>query len=70
MTAQSKCPIPDTVAPRWVKCPGCGQPSPYAPDNPFRPFCSKLCRATDLGRWAQEEFKVAAPAPDNAEELG
>ena len=36
----------------------------YAPDNPYRPFCGKLCRATDLGRWAQEEFKVAVPPTD------
>ncbi|MFY7941559.1 MAG: DNA gyrase inhibitor YacG [Burkholderiaceae bacterium] len=44
---------------KWVNCPACQRTTPYSTSNLFRPFCSKLCRATDLGRWAQEEFRVA-----------
>lgn len=54
--------------PKWVTCPACRQPALYAPDNPYRPFCGKLCRATDLGRWAEEEFRVAAPPTDTSAE--
>jgi uncharacterized protein len=27
-------------------------------DNPFRPFCSKQCQMTDLGKWVDEEYRV------------
>lgn len=47
----------------WVDCPACKQSSEYSPQNPYRPFCSKLCRATDLGRWAQEDFRIEAETP-------
>jgi endogenous inhibitor of DNA gyrase (YacG/DUF329 family) len=47
-----------------VRCPHCGQPAPYAPDNPARPFCSPRCRSIDLGAWAAEGYRVAAPPGD------
>jgi len=47
-----------------VKCPACGQFSLYAAANVYRPFCGKLCRATDLGRWAHEEFKIPIKQAD------
>jgi hypothetical protein len=43
-----------------VRCPHCGQPAPYTPDNPSRPFCSRRCRSIDLGAWAAEDYRVAA----------
>jgi len=46
------------VRPRLVRCPACGGDSRYAPDNPFRPFCSQRCRGLDLGAWASESFRV------------
>jgi endogenous inhibitor of DNA gyrase (YacG/DUF329 family) len=49
---------------RIVTCPTCKGPSRYAPDNPFRPFCGERCRDIDLGAWADERFRVAAPDPD------
>ncbi|WP_460505916.1 DNA gyrase inhibitor YacG [Hydrogenophaga soli] len=52
-----------TFAATWVDCPACKQSCEYSPQNPYRPFCSKLCRATDLGRWAQEDFRIDAEAP-------
>jgi endogenous inhibitor of DNA gyrase (YacG/DUF329 family) len=52
---------------RWVKCPTCGQPARYAADNPARPFCSPRCRSLDLGAWASEGYRVAAP-PDPSQD--
>ena len=55
---------------RKVPCPNCGQPSVYAPRNPFRPFCSARCKGMDLGAWASEEFRVPAEAPPEDEPFG
>lgn len=49
---------PLALTPVQVDCPACRQPSEYSALNPYRPFCSKLCRMTDLGRWAQEDFRL------------
>ena len=46
---------------RLVPCPGCGQAAPYSAANRWRPFCSERCRSLDLGAWAQERYRVAAP---------
>ncbi|WP_395700352.1 DNA gyrase inhibitor YacG [Aquabacterium sp.] len=52
---------------RQVPCPTCGQPSRFAPENPWRPFCSERCRSVDFGAWASERYRVAAPpGPDDA----
>jgi endogenous inhibitor of DNA gyrase (YacG/DUF329 family) len=49
---------------RIVRCPCCGGPSVYAPENLFRPFCSERCKSRDLGAWASESYRVpAAPQP-------
>jgi len=49
---------PSTPPVRIVRCPRCGGASRYAPDNPWRPFCSARCKLGDLGAWASEEFRV------------
>jgi hypothetical protein len=49
---------------RKVKCPYCGKPALFAPENPYRPFCSERCRMIDLGQWADEEFRI--PTQDGA----
>lgn len=54
------------AAPRLVPCPTCGTPSPFAPSNRSRPFCSERCRSLDLGAWASERFRVPAEAPPDA----
>lgn len=41
---------------KTVRCPGCGGPSVFAPQNPYRPFCSERCKQMDLGAWASESF--------------
>jgi endogenous inhibitor of DNA gyrase (YacG/DUF329 family) len=54
---------PATAAARpglMVRCPSCGQPHEYSTDNPYRPFCSKGCKAIDLGAWASEHYRVEA----------
>lgn len=56
----------DRPPPR-VPCPGCGRPSVFGPENRWRPFCSERCRSADLGAWASERYRVAAP-PDPGED--
>ncbi len=54
---------------RTVSCPNCKGPSRYAPDNPFRPFCSQRCHEHDLGAWANEQFRVEVdPSGDDPDE--
>jgi len=55
---------------RTVRCPGCGGPSLYAPDNPYRPFCSERCKNHDFGAWASEQYRVAAKPDPDADEPG
>jgi len=55
---------------RHVPCPSCGEPSLFTPANRWRPFCSARCAGVDLGAWASENYRVAAPpssedAPDS-----
>ena len=51
-----------------VRCPSCSEMVPYRTDNPYRPFCSKGCKAIDLGAWASEQFRVEVK-PTDAEDL-
>lgn len=53
---------------RRVRCPACGKLALYAPENPARPFCSTRCRSVDLGAWASESYRVAAPTPPEADD--
>jgi endogenous inhibitor of DNA gyrase (YacG/DUF329 family) len=46
---------------RIVACPTCGGESVYAPQNPYRPFCSERCKNMDFGAWATESYRVSAP---------
>lgn len=49
-----------------MKCPNCGKPAERN-DNPFRPFCSERCKMVDLGRWVNEEYRVAGkPLPSDS----
>jgi endogenous inhibitor of DNA gyrase (YacG/DUF329 family) len=50
---------PDKPGPQ-VRCPSCGTTHTYSTDNPYRPFCSKGCKAIDLGAWASEAYRVEA----------
>lgn len=47
-----------------MTCIICQAPMPAAwTEYPEYPFCSKRCKLIDLGRWLNEDYKVAAP-PD------
>lgn len=49
--------------PLQVPCPHCRQPSLFAPENPWRPFCSESCRQIDLGAWADAGYRIPADTP-------
>lgn len=38
-------------------CPICGKPA----TDEFAPFCSKRCKTIDLGRWADEKYRISRP---------
>lgn len=57
---------PSAAAARTVRCPACGGPSVFSPENPSRPFCSERCKLHDLGAWASERFRVEAQDSDDA----
>jgi len=41
-----------------VACPTCGKEHVWDTSNRFRPFCSERCKLIDLGKWANEEYRV------------
>ncbi|MBI4808503.1 MAG: DNA gyrase inhibitor YacG [Nitrosomonadales bacterium] len=41
-----------------VACPTCGKEHIWDTNNRFRPFCSERCKLIDLGKWANEEYRV------------
>jgi uncharacterized protein len=49
-----------------LKCPICKKPTDSETDAEF-PFCTARCREHDLGNWAMEKYKVAAPMMDESE---
>jgi len=56
-----------TKVPPTVSCPHCGIEHQWDANNRFRPFCSERCKLIDLGKWANEEYRVAQP--DNEPEF-
>jgi endogenous inhibitor of DNA gyrase (YacG/DUF329 family) len=54
--------------PPLVACPHCGTRHPWNSTNPFRPFCSERCKLIDLGKWANEEYRVEQREQDFPEE--
>lgn len=43
---------------RTVSCPQCGKSVAWAPNSPYRPFCSERCKLLDLGAWAEESYRI------------
>jgi endogenous inhibitor of DNA gyrase (YacG/DUF329 family) len=58
-------PTQRRLAPRTVRCPACGGPSVYAPENSHRPFCNARCRQQDLGAWASEQYRIEKRARED-----
>ncbi|NOT82940.1 MAG: DNA gyrase inhibitor YacG [Gallionella sp.] len=50
-----------------VTCPQCGTEHVWNSHNLSRPFCSERCKLIDLGKWANEEYRVEQP--ETAEEF-
>jgi endogenous inhibitor of DNA gyrase (YacG/DUF329 family) len=48
-----------------VRCPQCGQPSRWTPENRWRPFCSERCKQIDLGAWASGSYRVPVAEADD-----
>ncbi len=44
-----------------VTCPHCKKMSHWDAKNPYRPFCCERCKMIDLGKWANEEYRVEQP---------
>lgn len=55
--------------PLIVICPQCGKEHKWDSSNRFRPFCSERCKMIDLGKWANEEYRVSQPADENEQEF-
>jgi len=55
--------------PPIVTCPQCGKEQLWDTGNRFRPFCSERCKMIDLGKWANEEYRVTKPADDNEQDF-
>ncbi len=51
-------------APPIVACPYCAKEHQWDTNNRFRPFCSERCKMIDLGKWANEDYRVAQPADE------
>jgi uncharacterized protein len=51
-----------------VKCPTCRRPVEWAPDSPYRPFCSERCRLIDLGAWFDEKHRIPDESPGTTDE--
>ena len=53
---------------RTVSCPRCKKTVKWE-NNPFRPFCSGECKNQDLGKWANEEYRVPVEELDGGTDL-
>lgn len=56
------------MAVRTVRCPQCGNGTPWVPENLWRPFCSARCKQIDLGSWAANSYRI--PVQDDRNESG
>lgn len=54
---------------KTVKCPQCKRETPWE-RNKFKPFCSERCKNVDLGKWANEEYRVPIEEMDGGVEVG
>ena len=51
-----------------VTCPHCGKEHKWDASNRFRPFCSERCKVIDLGKWANEEYRVEVREQDSGDQ--
>lgn len=55
-------------APPLIRCPQCGKEMLWDTRNRYRPFCSERCKLVDLGKWANEDYRVEQREPDFPDE--
>ncbi len=55
MASNKKAPV--------VTCPQCGKEVVWSEESPYRPFCSERCKLIDLGKWAEEDYRVPGDEP-------
>ncbi|MFK7789115.1 MAG: DNA gyrase inhibitor YacG [Phycisphaeraceae bacterium] len=48
-----------TTAKNTIPCPICRKS--ISSDSEHAPFCSARCKTIDLGRWADESYKITRP---------
>ena len=51
-----------------VACPTCGREMEWDTNNRYRPFCSERCKLIDLGKWANEEYRVEQREQDSGDQ--
>ncbi len=53
-----------------ARCPTCRKSLRFqkTADLPFFPFCSDRCRLIDLGKWADESYKISTHLDRDSEE--
>lgn len=51
-----------------IVCPQCGKEMKWDSANRFRPFCSERCKLIDLGKWANEEYRVEQREQDSGDQ--
>lgn len=54
--------------PPVVNCPTCGKAHVWDTNNRYRPFCCERCRLIDLGKWANEEYRVEQREQDHGDQ--
>ena len=54
--------------PLVVACPQCGKEHVWDTANRYRPFCSERCKMIDLGKWANEEYRVEQRERDSGDQ--
>ncbi|MEE9580870.1 MAG: DNA gyrase inhibitor YacG [Nitrosomonadaceae bacterium] len=52
-----------------INCPQCGKTIVWNTTNDFRPFCSKLCKIIDLGKWATGSYRISKTEELETEEI-
>lgn len=53
-----------------VRCPTCKEWVVWS-ENPHKPFCSPRCKGLDLGKWADEAYRVPGePSESEAKPSG
>ncbi len=50
-----------------MTCPICQRSARPRAENRSFPFCSERCKAVDLGRWLNEEYRVPALDTDDTD---